>query len=223
MHIRWFGHAAFLLSGERSVFLDPFGAPLESMTTRGNTFSYPAIEGVEADLLLITHEHFDHNAADRIGGDPVVIRSTAGRFKSPVGEVLAVSSEHDTVAGTLRGTNTIFAFTLDGLRICHFGDFGQAELRPDQRTALGDIDVLLLPVGGGPTIGGVAAAIIAFELAPALVIPMHYGTSRVNWLEPIDEFVSILGWDVVTASSVAQLNDLLGTTAHPRVAVLATP
>jgi len=61
--------------------------------------------------------------------------------------VLAVASEHDAVAGTERGPNTIFAFDFDGVRVCHFGDFGQAEFRPEQARALDSVDLLFVPVG----------------------------------------------------------------------------
>ena len=92
-------------------------------------------------------------------------------------EVVAVASEHDDVAGTKRGPNTIFRFTLDGLRVCHFGDFGQSALRPEQQQAIGEVDVLFLPVGGGPTVGGESAAAIVRALRPRLVVPMHYRTT----------------------------------------------
>jgi L-ascorbate metabolism protein UlaG (beta-lactamase superfamily) len=190
MHIRWFGQSAFLLTGEQSVFIDPFGVPGEAMAARGIEFNYPAIEGVSADLLLITHEHFDHNAAEVIEGDPTVIRSTAGRLDSPVGEVLAVASEHDDVAGTARGPNTIFAFTLDGVRVAHFGDFGQATLRDEQAAALGTVDLLIVPVGGGVTIGAEQAAEIAGRLQARWIVPMHYRTHRTNFLEPVDAFAA---------------------------------
>jgi hypothetical protein len=85
-------------------------------------WDYPAIAGVDADLLLVTHEHFDHNGVGAIGGDPVTLRSTAGRLSSPIGEVLAVASEHDEAAGTERGPNTLFAFTLGRRRIAHLDD-----------------------------------------------------------------------------------------------------
>src|ERR1700759_4628848 len=178
MEIRWFGQSAFLLTGEQTVFIDPFG----QMGGGSFEFNYPAIEGVSADLLLVTHEHRDHNAVEVIEGDPALIRSTAGTHDSPVGEVTGVASEHDTVAGTARGANVIFVFTLGGLRIAHFGDFGQSALRPEQRGAIGDVDGLILPSGGGPTIGGEGAAAVARELAPLVLIPMHYRTSRVNFL-----------------------------------------
>jgi len=84
---------------------------------------------------------------DPFGGSPTVLRSTAGRLESPIGEVLAVASEHDAAAGTERGPNTIFAFDFDGVRVCHFGDFGQAELWPEQARALDSVDLLFVPVG----------------------------------------------------------------------------
>ena len=223
MRIRWFGQSTFLISGERLVFIDPFG-DMDVLAGRGLRFDYPPIEGVEADLLLVTHEHVDHNAVEVIGGSPVILRSTAGTFESPVGEVIAVASEHDEVAGTERGPNTIFRFTLDGLRLSHFGDFGQAELRPEQRKAIGDLDVLLLPVGAGPTVGGESAAAIVRALRPRLVIPMHYRTEAVNFLDPPDEFLAALGARVERLDeSELEAERLLGTPEDPTVALLAPP
>ena len=223
MRIRWFGQSTFLISGERLVFIDPFG-DMDVLAGRGLRFDYPPVEGVEADLLLVTHEHLDHNAVEVIGGSPVILRSTAGTFESPVGEVIAVASEHDEVAGTERGPNTIFRFTLDGLRFSHFGDFGQAELRPEQRKAIGDLDVLLLPVGAGPTVGGESAAAIVRALRPRLVIPMHYRTEAVNFLDPPDEFLAALGARVERLNeSELEVEQLLGTPEDPTVALLAPP
>jgi L-ascorbate metabolism protein UlaG (beta-lactamase superfamily) len=144
---------------------------------------------VEVDLLLITHEHLDHNAAEVIGGDPVVIRSTAGKIESPLGEVLAIASEHDDAAGTQRGLNTIFKLTIDGVRVCHFGDFGQAALRDAQAAAIGEVDLLILPVGGGPTIGAKAALALVDQIKPNWVVPMHYRTPKVGFLETADDFL----------------------------------
>src|SRR3954451_9180582 len=192
MRIEWFGQSAFRVDGDgRTVFIDPFGVPGEALAKRGMSFDYPPIEGVDADLVLITHEHFDHNSADRIGGDPAVIRSTAGKLDSPLGEVVAVASEHDPHAGTQRGPNSIFVFTLDGLRVCHFGDFGQAGLRDEQAEAIGSVDVLLLPGGGGPTIDAEQATEIARRLGPRWIVPMHYRTPMISFLEPVDEFLAL--------------------------------
>jgi L-ascorbate metabolism protein UlaG (beta-lactamase superfamily) len=214
--MRWFGQSAFLLAGERSVFIDPFDIPADALASRGIEFRYPPIRDVSADLVLVTHEHADHNGVGRIGGAPAVLRATAGRLESPIGEVVAIASEHDDAAGTKRGPNTIFRFTLDGLPICHLGDFGQPELRPAQREAIGDVDVLFVPVGGGPTIGGDAAADLVRAVAPRVVVPMHYRTEAVSFLEPPDAFLDALGAPVERIEAAeAPVEDLLGADGPP--------
>jgi L-ascorbate metabolism protein UlaG (beta-lactamase superfamily) len=224
MRIQWYGQSAFLIDGGyHSVFIDPFGDVLR-LTAQGLQFDYPPIDGVEADLLLVTHEHGDHNAVEAIDGAPQILRSTAGTFESPLGEVVGIASEHDDVAGTLRGPNTIFCFTFDGLRMCHFGDFGQAELRAEQQRAIGAVDVLFLPVGDGPTVGGEPAAAIVRTLQPRLVLPMHYRTDAVNFLDPPDAFLAALGARVENLpASELVAEELLGTSGEPTVALLAPP
>jgi L-ascorbate metabolism protein UlaG (beta-lactamase superfamily) len=205
MKIRWYGQSAFLL--DERVFVDPFGPALRE----GMQFDYPAIEDVTAELLLVTHEHGDHNNVAAIGGSPQLIRSTAGTFDG----VVAIASEHDDAAGTKRGPNTIFRFEAGGAACCHLGDFGQAALRPEQREAIGDVEILFLPVGDGPTVGGERAAAIVRELEPRLVIPMHYRTHRVNFLDPPDAFVDALGWDVTRLESTELESDGLQGVVFP--------
>jgi L-ascorbate metabolism protein UlaG (beta-lactamase superfamily) len=192
MRLRWFGQSAFLLSGDAgAVMIDPFDGRLAR--ERGTQWDYPDIEGVEPDLLLISHEHFDHSNQDAIGGDPHVIRSTAGSFETPLGDVLAIASEHDPSAGTERGPNAIFSFELDGLRVCHMGDFGQSALRDEQKAAIGAPDLLLVPVGGHFTIDAGAAAEVVRLLDPAIVVPMHYGSPAVGLpLAPVDDFLGLV-------------------------------
>lgn len=189
MRVDWYGQAAFRLSGpEGTVFIDPFG-DMSGAAARGLVFEYPPPAGVNADLVLVTHEHFDHNGVETIGGEPAILRSTAGRHESPIGEVVGIASEHDEAAGTERGPNTIFVFSLDGLRVAHLGDFGQRSLRDEQADAIGQVDLLFVPVGGGPTIGHEQAAAITHRLAPRWVVPMHYRTHRIGFLEPPDAFL----------------------------------
>jgi L-ascorbate metabolism protein UlaG (beta-lactamase superfamily) len=222
-HVRWFGQSAFLLSAGSTVFIDPFGS-MEGLTaSRGLEWNYPPIAGVRADLLLVTHEHRDHNGIEAIEGDPALVRSSAGRFESPVGEVVGIASEHDDVAGTARGQNTIYCFTLSGLRVCHLGDLGQRALRPEQRAAIGAVDLLFLPVGGGPTIGGERAAALVRELAPELVIPMHYRTSQISFLEPPDAFLDALGAPVERLGTSELVVEELLSAGSTTVALPAPP
>ena len=190
MQVEWYGQSAFRLTGrDTTVFIDPFG-DTSGLAARGIQFDYPPIEGVSADLLLITHEHHDHNGANAIGGDPVVVRLTTWpRPETPVGELTGIASEHDPAAGTQRGPNMIFGFELDGLSVCHFGDFGQSALRDEQAAAIGSVDLLFLPVGGGPTIDAGQAAEIVGIVGPRWVVPMHYRTHRTNFLETADAFL----------------------------------
>ena len=193
MRVDWHGQSAYTLDGEAAtVFIDPWG-DMSAAAANGITWDYPAIVSPDAtDLLIVTHEHADHNGVEVITGEPTLVRSQAGTHESPVGNVVAIASEHDDVAGTERGPNTIVVFDLDGIRVAHFGDFGQGALRPEQRAHLDGIDLLFLPVGGGFTIGGAQAAEIAKDLAPSWVVPMHYKTAKINFLDTEEQFVDAM-------------------------------
>jgi L-ascorbate metabolism protein UlaG (beta-lactamase superfamily) len=223
MQVEWYGQSTFRLStAETTVVIDPIG-DVSGLAGRGIHFDYPPIEGVEADLVLVTHEHADHNGVESIGGGPAVLRSTAGRLQSPIGEVLAIASEHDEQAGTARGPNTIFVFELDGLRVCHFGDFGQSALRDEQAEAIGEaIDLLFLPVGAGPTIGAEQACAIVERLRPRFTVPMHYRTPRIGFLETADAFLE-LSSDVERLPEPRFETDSLPSTEGPMLLVPAVP
>lgn len=220
IRIQSFGHSAFHLVGaDHSVFVDPHG-PMPDFPAR---FAYPRIRGVQADLLLITHEHPDHNNEEAVDGPRQVIRSAAGTHRTPIGEVVSIAAEHDSVAGTALGANTIVVFVLDGIRVAHFGDFGQRTLRPEQREAIGSVDLVFVPVGGsGATLDGRGAASLVRELRPTWVIPMHYETDATDFLEPVDGFIAAIGGaeragDTVTVSAAERASGAL------RCAVLASP
>ncbi len=193
MRVDWHGQSAFTLDGEAAtVFIDPWG-DMGPLTANGIEWEYPPIESPAAvDLLIVTHEHLDHNAVEVISGEPTLLRSLAGTHESPLGNVVAIASEHDEAAGTERGANTIVVFDLDGIRVCHFGDFGQAALRPEQRAHLDGIDLLFIPVGGGPTIDGPTAAGIVNDLAPSWVVPMHYKTPKISFLDTEESFTDAM-------------------------------
>src|SRR3954469_1066859 len=222
MDLEWYGQSAFRLSdGERTVFIDPFD-DMSAMADRGMQWDYPAIEGVTADLLLVTHEHLDHNGVGAIGGDPVVLRR-AGTHESPVGEGVGIAAEHDDVAGTQRGPNTLFVFSLGGMRVAHLGDLGQRELRREQLAALGHVDLLLVPVGAGPTIAPDAAVAIAETTQARLVVPMHYRTERIGFLEPLDGTLERFGRVHRAGPPAAHPDPPAGDAEGPLLVVPAAP
>lgn len=222
MHIRWHGQSAFTLTGaSQTVVIDPFG-DLTATTGGRLRFAYPAIQPHPADMLLVTHEHADHNGVEAVTGSPHVVRSTAGTFDTPLGQVVAIASEHDDAAGTRRGPNSIFRFGLDGIRVCHMGDFGQAGLRAGQRAAIGEIDLLFVPIGGGPTLDAEGAAAVVRELAPAWVVPMHYRTEAIDFLEPADAFLALHA-DVQRSDDATVDLDRGSRPGAPRVVVPAAP
>jgi L-ascorbate metabolism protein UlaG (beta-lactamase superfamily) len=205
MQVRWYGQSAFTLVGDgTTVTIDPFGV-FPDTPGGGVRWEYAPVPAPDTDLLLITHEHVDHNGAETVGGSPHTVRSTAGTFETPVGTVVAVASEHDAQAGTARGPNTVFVFDLDGVRVRHMGDFGQAALRPEQLEAIGVVDLLFVPVGGGPTLDAAGAAAVVENLRPALVVPMHYRTEAIGFLDPLDEFLG--RFDVTRTGAAFELPD----------------
>jgi L-ascorbate metabolism protein UlaG (beta-lactamase superfamily) len=223
MEVEWYGQSAFRLAGGgTTLVIDPFG-DLSGLAEHGMSFDYPPIAGVAADLVLVTHEHVDHVGVEVVDGDPLVLRSTAGTLDSPIGEVTAIASEHDPVAGTQRGPNTIFVFELDGIRVAHLGDLGQRELREEQAAAIGSVDLLFVPVGGGPTIDAEQAAAIVERLAPRWVVPMHYRTPRISFLEDAEPFLARMAQVRRLDATVFETDALGDAEEGPLVVVPASP
>jgi L-ascorbate metabolism protein UlaG (beta-lactamase superfamily) len=222
MRVSWYGQSAFTLEGEdATVFVDPWG-DMSAAAARGIEWNYPEIVSpAGVDLLIVTHEHSDHNGVEKIDGEPTLVRSLAGTHDSPLGQVVAIASEHDGVAGTERGPNTIVVFELDGLRVAHFGDFGQPALRPEQRAHLEGIDLAFVPVGGGPTINGATAAGIAIELGVPWAVPMHYRTAKINFLDDESDFVAAMPAALRLETSSFDTAEL--TKADPTAIVPAAP
>jgi len=171
MKIKWLGHACFLITSEKGprVITDPYGA------TGG--LSYGPIKE-PADVVIITHDHLDHNNAKAVAGAEVVKGPGTNRAKGI--EFLGLPTHHDEKGGRERGENTVFCFILDGLRVCHLGDLGRP-LSDAEAKQIGKVDVLFIPVGGFYTIDARGASGVVDQLGPGVVIPMHYKTPRLGW------------------------------------------
>lgn len=180
MEITWLGHASFLIkdSKGRKLLTDPFDKSVGYQTFHE-----------EVDLVSISHHHFDHNYIEELKGSPEII-DKAGLFYLCDVPIEGIPSYHDNSKGAKRGENIIFTFEMDGYKICHLGDLGH-ELSQDYITKLGNIDILLIPVGGNYTIDGKEAANIAKLVNSRIIIPMHYKTPSLAFpLDGVETFIT---------------------------------
>jgi L-ascorbate metabolism protein UlaG (beta-lactamase superfamily) len=174
MLIRYLGHATFYLvtaAGTRIV-TDPY-----EPGAFGGAFQYAAIPD-PADIITISHQHADHNAAKDVPGQAAVF-STPGEYTQREVTLRGLPSYHDATQGAERGPNIVWAIAADGLRVCHLGDLG-APLAAEQIATVGPIDVLFVPVGGTFTLDARGATEVVQLLQPRLAIPMHYRTPKVK-------------------------------------------
>ncbi len=178
--IRWYGHACFKItaSGGTVIVTDPFD---------GKDIGYPTPE-TDADVALVSHEHYDHNNVKVLGGSPSVIRGV-GEHSAKGIVFKGTATGHDESGGAFRGSNTVFTFVVDSVKICHLGDLGHT-LSDAQKGDIAPVDVLLIPVGGVFTIDADGADAVVGQLNPKVVIPMHYKTPVLTIpVAPVDPFL----------------------------------
>lgn len=184
MKIRYLGHACFLVTsanGTKIVF-DPY----QPGGFDGAIAYGPLTE--PADIVVISHEHADHNFAAGVPGNPQVIKG-AGVHSAALILFRGIPLKHDSSDGSKRGDNTVFCADIDGLRLCHLGDLGH-ELNPSQGAEIGAVDVLLCPIGGVFTIDAAGASQVMRALNPRVTIPMHFKTPKISLsLAPLDDFL----------------------------------
>lgn len=164
MKIRYLGHSCFECTDKNGVVLitDPY--------TR---VGYELPQGLCADIVTVSHGHFDHNYTQAVQVERVVDSSLPCTYKGV--EICGVDCYHDEKHGALRGKNIIFKFIMDGLTVCHMGDIGEA-VSKELVESIGKVDVLLLPVGGTYTVDALGAKAYVDAISPKVVIPMHFKT-----------------------------------------------
>jgi len=169
MRTKWLGHACFLITsaGGVRIITDPY--------TVGGGINYLPIEET-ADVVVVSHEHGDHNNVAAVQGKPEVIKGPGTKSARGI-RFRGIAASHDASQGTQRGSNTIFCFTVDDLRLCHLGDLGHT-LSQAQVTEIGAVDILFVPVGGFFTIDAAVASHVCDQLKPKVIIPMHFKTSK---------------------------------------------
>lgn len=179
MEIKWLGHSSFMIksSSGKIIITDPFDDSIGYETYKGN-----------ADIVTVSHHHFDHDNIKDIQGNPTIL-DKVGTYKIEDIIIKGFSSFHDKVKGEKRGENIIFVINIEGYVICHLGDLGH-ELPDETIDLIGPVDILLIPVGGNFTINGKEAATIAKSINSHIVIPMHYKTPALSFpLQGVESFI----------------------------------
>lgn len=188
MNIVWYGHSCFKIqtkpwrkSEEVTIFTDPFDKAIGIRPPQGS-----------ADIVSVSHFHYDHNNIDAIKGDPFVIDSP-GEYEIKGVQIEGIDSFHDKVEGKEKGRNTIFVIDSEGIRVCHLGDLGHA-LNQEQLDRIGSVDVLLIPVGGKYTLDADLAEKVCGQIEPKIIIPMHFKVEGLKIdLDDEKKFLSAMG------------------------------
>lgn len=194
MDIYWYGQACFKFKGKNaSVVIDPYDPQFTGLKMP---------KELQADVVLSTHEHKDHNFVSAVtgpdGGKPMVF-DRPGEYEVSGVVITGVNSLHDNSNGSERGFNTIFHLMVDNLDIVHLGDLGQAKLTEEQVAEIGQTDILLIPVGSIYTIDAKIASDIVSQLEPKIIIPMHFKIEGLKFeLESAENFLKEMGAEGVT-------------------------
>ena len=167
MIIQWLGRSCFKIqtkngSDESTVVIDPFDDNTSGLK----------MPRIQADILLMTHNHHDHNNAEAIKGEPFMIVNP-GEYEYHGVFAYGIPAFHDDKQGKERGLTNIYKIITEEMSIVHLGDLGQA-LNDEQLERLGNVDILMIPVGGKYTINSEKANEVISQLEPRFVIPMHY-------------------------------------------------
>jgi L-ascorbate metabolism protein UlaG (beta-lactamase superfamily) len=184
MRIKWYGHSAFLITSNEGVkiIIDPY----ESGGYAGQ-LTYGKIQD-EADIVLISHDHADHNDVKSLPGSPQIVKDSGSKMVKGV-SMKGISTYHDSSKGAERGANTIFTFSLDEIRVCYLGDLGHI-LTDKELAEIGPVDILFIPVGGFFTIDSKQATRVADQIKPKVLIPMHFKTEKCGFpIAPVEDFL----------------------------------
>ena len=184
MKIKWFGQSCFRITAENGtkIVMDPYH----------NMLGYKLPE-IDAHIVTTSHNHGDHNNVGAVKGDFVHFKDPGGLSQAGIG-IKGVQTFHDNASGRKRGKNIVYNFTIDGLNVCHCGDLGHL-LSPEQINEIGNVDILLLPIGGRAVLDASGASEVMKQLKPTVVIPMHYRTEAMGILGfifgKVDTFITV--------------------------------
>ncbi len=178
MQVTWLGHSCFLVkaSNGKRIVMDPYNQKVGMLP-----------QELTADVVTVSHHHFDHDYIQAVKGRPVVV-DKAGRHEFDGFRVTGIPSWHDDQMGAKRGPNMIFIVESEGIRLCHLGDLGVIPSK-DELLRLEGIDMLLIPIGGTFTIDPKEADKLVSTIKPKIVMPMHYSMEPgFPALRPLSDF-----------------------------------
>lgn len=183
MNIQWFGQSCFRFEAkEGSVLIDPFSKEIGLRPPK-----------IKDDIVLVTHKHYDHSNVEDLSEGSFLI-DTPGEYERKGIYIRGILSYHDKSNGTERGLNTIYIIKAEDMVICHLGDLGQDKFNDHQVEEIGDVDVLMIPVGGKYTIDYKDAKEIISQIEPKIIIPMHYRVKDLNIdIDGPEKFIKELG------------------------------
>jgi len=176
------GHSCFRIRGSNATIItDPYSPSL------GYSLGKPT-----ARIVTVSHQHQGHSYTQSIDGEPRLV-TLPGEYEISSALIIGIATFHDDEEGKKMGKNIVYLIEVDGISVCHLGDLGHV-LTTEQVEELGNVDVLLLPVGGVSTINAPVAAEVVRQLEPQVVVPMHYKTPALNReLEPVERFLKEMG------------------------------
>ncbi|WKZ35286.1 MAG: MBL fold metallo-hydrolase [Anaerolineales bacterium] len=191
MEITWYGHSCFRLTERNyaTVVTDPFDHKV---------VGYDPLK-LKAEIVTISHDAPGHNNSDAVKGTTHVLTG-AGEFE--IGDVF-ITAVQTAGPGGKKGRdivrNTLYVFDYDGITVAHLGDM--QDIPPQSEVeALGTVNVLLVPVGGGSGLNAAKAAEVVSLLEPNLVVPMHYSTADTKLkLDALNKFIKEMGLGKIDA------------------------
>jgi len=167
---------------EGSVLVDPFSKDIGLKPPK-----------IKDNLVLVSHHHYDHDNTTDANPEAFIIDGP-GEYEKQGISVRGVQSFHDKSSGKERGPNTIYVIKGEEMTVCHMGDFGQEKFEEHQLEEIGDVDILMIPVGGVYTIDYKEAVNVIGQIEPKIIIPMHYKTEgRMTEIAGPDKFLKEIG------------------------------
>ena len=187
MKITYIGHSSFKIEIDSKVFVvDPYDPKVLG-------YDFPE---TKADILLLSHGDPETAYIKGVKGYSMLIDGP-GEYETAGIFIYGLPTYHDTKEGVERGKNTVYLIEDSGFNILHLGSLGH-ELPQTTLEKIGDVDVLMIPVGGNYVIDAETASKVISSIEPKFVIPMHYYTEDSNYeeqLAKLEEFLGEMGVD----------------------------